>query len=163
MSRKSGVHTPNAAYERIAAAIQAFPLGTEFSPKDIQTAAPGVPRGSIHMFVSAKHRSRWLERTARGKYRVGGVRIKTTLPMGIIAEAVWAVLFTERSRRYLRLAEITGEAEEFVGRPGVSLYHGVARTLFTWHRNGHLERTGKRREYRYRVKEGVTERPVCTR
>jgi hypothetical protein len=163
MSRAGGPHTPNAPFERIAAAIRSLPHGTEFGCQDIHPLVSDLRRGTVNCFFSLKRKAGWLDQVTPGKYRIGGVLIKTTLPMGLVAEAVWAVLFTSKDQKPLRMPEVVGEAEAYVNRPGVSLYGTAGSVLRSWHRSGYLERTGNRGEYAYRLKDGITERPVTTR
>ena len=156
---KGVVRIPTGLYERIACVVASF-AHEEFTHSEIQRQLPNIHPGSIRAFLAKKARSRWLERTGRGRYRQGGVRNRTTLPMGLIAEAVWLVFSTDPERRFMRLAQVVGEAESVVTRPGVSLYCQVSNVINYWHRSSHLERRGKRGEYEHRLKESVTERPV---
>jgi hypothetical protein len=160
MMGRTGVHVPNFATERVLAAIAAIPT-EEFYPVDIYRHVPDLKRETVRTVLKLKTKQGALTRTRSHGYRKGGIRIQAqNLPSGLVAQAVWTVFFTDSERRFMRLAEIVGEAETVIGRPGISIYAATNVILHLWHRSGHLERIGTRREYAYRLRKGITARPV---
>ncbi len=162
MPKKGCIRTPDPVTEEVLAVIASIPECLQFKTDDILGRLPLREREQIADVLCSKTRQGSLTRIGRGLYQKGGTRIKSSLPLGLVAEGVWAVLATDPERKFRRLPEIVGDAETYVGRPQVRLYHHVSSILCRWHRSGHLERTGKQREYAYRIKEGVTERPITS-
>jgi len=161
VSKAGVVQVPNYATERILAAIATIPT-EEFGFADVYRQVSDLRVGTVRAILCFKARQGGLTRVDRGRYRKGGTKLpQQHLPMAIIAEAVWAVLYTNTERKFMRLTEVVGEAETFIGRPGVSIYFGVNGVLSRWFYDGYLERVGKYHEYGYRLKSDTTERPVC--
>ena len=162
VTERGVVQVPNFATERIKEAITTF-AHRPFSIQEVHEQVPDIPRHTVTSVVGRKEKMGYLERIAHGVYRdTAGICIKTSLPSGLIANALWMVLFTDPGRRFKRLAELVCEVEEYIGRENVSVYHQVSTTLSRWYRGGFLDRTGPHLLYAYRLKEGIVERPVTT-
>ena len=162
MPKRGMTHVPNFATERVLAAVAAIPI-EEFSPPDIHALVPDLSSVVVSQVLAFKSQQGALTRIRRGYYRKGGTKIRPQrAPLGLISEAVWATLDTDPKRKFMRLAEITGKVESFIGRPGFSAYNSVSTVLSIWYRDGHLERIGKRGEYGYRLREGIAARPVAS-
>jgi hypothetical protein len=158
MPKKGCTRTPDPTFEDVLAVIARMKDHEVFSIEQVRSRTPHRTYRQVLAVLRYKTKQGALDRVGPGQYRWGGVRIKTTSPKGLVAEAVWAVLFT--APKPMRLGEIVGEAESYIGRPGVSIYGPTACVLYSWHKDGHLERTGQQGEYAYHLKPGVTERPV---
>lgn len=152
-------HRVTATTEQVIAVIASLEH-RDFSVIEVIARLPHLDRRSIIATIVAKMRQGWLQRVTKGRYRMSGARIRTRLPQAIVAEALWATLSTDPERRFKRLGELVEEAETFLDRPGVSLYHSLAPHLTDGHKHGWLERTGRHGHYAYRLAEGVIERPV---
>lgn len=159
---KPGIHTPNAITERTLAVLAELEK-QEFAVRDVLRREPSISYRQCYSVICHRLLTGALDKVRRGVFIQGGIRMRTRLPHAQVAEAVWAALWTSREQKPMRLAEIVGEAEAYIGRRGLSVYRTVPGILTCWFRSGHLERTGKRLEYAYRLKSGVKERPVATR
>jgi hypothetical protein len=138
-----------------------LPPEASFSNAEIR-AQTGLRSNQVSTFLTRKTTAGWLERAEPGRYRRGGINIRTKIPAAIVSEAVWAVLSTDPLRRFWRLTELVGEVEEYIGRTGYSAYDAVRVIISWWHRDGYLERRGVVHEYEHRLKEGVVNRPTTT-
>lgn len=153
---------PTYLTERMMDIIRSLP-SDEFSVSELHALMPDCARSSLWPALTKKVAHGCLVRSGRGRFRVvHRTKRHQNLPLGVVVEAVWAVLSTDPQRRFMSRADIVAEAEAYLGRPGVSLMRSVSGPLTYWHRDGFLERIGSRRDYRFRLREGVTERPVLT-
>lgn len=159
MSVKGCVRVPNPVTEDVLRAIAQMGDQEEFGIKEVHARLLHRTQKQITSVLQNKFESGALDRIGRGRYRKGGTRMKTRIPAGVVTEAVWAVLFTDPDCQPIPSTEIVGEVEVLTGR---SVNPTSVRAVLTcWHRDEHLERFGKKREYAYRLKDGVTQQPPC--
>lgn len=160
MPKRGVCHVPNAATERVLNVIASF-TEEEFAPMDVRRLVPDLPWTTVNNILSLRARLGILLRVRHGRYRKGGTRLPLkSIPSAMAAQALWTVLFTDPERRPRLGTEIAADAESLVGRPDYDGCDTFLRILLSWHRSGHVERTGPCGQYRYLLREGVSERPV---
>jgi hypothetical protein len=159
MPAKGCVRVPDPVTEDVLRVIAGMSEREVFGTEHIHAKLPRLKLDQIRAVLREKTRQGALDRVGRGLYRKGGTRVKTSTPKGLVPEAVWATLLTN-SGKSVGLAEIVGEVEAHICRPGYSAYRTVAAILSRWHRDGHLRCVGKKNNFTYRLKEGITERPL---
>lgn len=163
MARKGKRQIPNHATEHILAAIASLTT-EEFIPGDIVQRVPDINRHTVYRILQLKKKQGALRSVGYARYSRGGISIPLVrISAGVASDAVWTVLFTDPERRFWRCRRVAGEMEGLIGRPEYDGLRSTSAILSSWYRDGFLERKGRRGEYGYRLKPGITERPLTKR
>jgi len=147
------------AFQRIRETINAI-KEVKFSRKNVR-ARTGCSNTVISSFLANRTKTRHLRRVGYGIYqRTKKPLPNDRLPLSLVSLNVWKVLKSRHD--FLMLRQITSLVSRRLQIDRLLLVSSVAVVLHHWHRNRSLKRRGKTGRYSYKLRTGITERPLTS-
>lgn len=161
MYMRQGTVAPLTYTDRKVRSIIRFMGEIPFSPKIIRRKTD-FHRNTVQSLIKNFTEKGFLKRLGRGQY----IKTSLVLPVGglpksFIAQHVWEVL--KDQGRFLTQPEIAVLASHSAEVDRVLINIGVAHVLYCWYRNGSLRRRGTCKYYAYKLKRGITKRPITSK
>lgn len=145
-------------YERVGSVVDGF-LHDEFSIRDVARGVPDIPLSALQQILWRKMKQGVLRHVRKGHFRRITRQFTKKLPNGFIADVVWTVLIADPRRRPMFFEDIVEGVRPLLDRPVANLHARISGVLGLWHHGGVLRRAGIRKQHRYRVPDGITQRP----